>query len=216
MEPDQLHYYQLRYDSHNLQFLQNLLEPFQIHAFVAGYEKKKDGTPHIQAMILSEIILTQNDKVKIREKLKKNIVSELASDSKQRIPNSCSITTCKLPHALYKYCIKTGSYSEYKLTPEIKNYITSLPLSKKEDFQGKLSSYAKWLSTQWKTLYQQGETCLPSHKQYFYEGLIQFYISNEHSAPRRQALVTLALRHNVITVSDYLDLLNICILDPSY
>lgn len=186
MEPEKLFFYQLRYDSHNIEFFQNLCQDphniIQSQGYCLGFESKQDGTPHIQMMFANEFELSQNEKTKIREYIKKQI--------NVNYKNAVSITTAKFPHALYNYCTKTPD-TDVTFSGEIISYINTLPIDIKKQFKDTLSNY---ISTQKDTNLKE-----------FYINISKFYLSHDKELPRRNKLLTLAVKYNKMRYTEYLD-----------
>lgn len=195
MDPEKLHYYQLRYDSWNIDHFKKLEANYlNIVGYVLGFEKKADGTKHIQAMILNEFKLTPNEKTKFREAIRRKIKKEFNKKDKE-LDNSVSITNAKFPHALLNYCTKTND-TDIDLDEEQITYIKSLPLNNKNQWKTKLDDFIK--------TFKKNIT-----KAQFYTKICHFYIENDRSLPRKQQLLTLAVRFKKITYDTYLSDLGI-------
>ena len=200
MDPNQCYYYQLRYDSHDLAtFLSLTYDPseddisgnptgFQFlnpQGYVYGKEYKQDGTKHLQMMFANEFELSQNEKTKIREAIKKKLNVDYR--------NPCSITTANYPHALLNYCQKVKE-SKSTFDQEYTDYLRSLPLNGKTDWKAKVNEYLV------KLLKDQPNIT----KAAFYTRICGFYIENDRSLPRKQQLLTLAVKHKIIHYDTYL------------
>ncbi len=199
MDPDSLHYYQLRYDSWNPDyFIKKQANYLNILGYVYGLEKKADGTKHIQAFIINEFKLTQNEKTKIRLSIKTQLKHEYKlQDDNPFLKNSVAISDAKYPHALMNYCSKTSESVTENLTPLIKGYIKSLPLNNKNQFKDLLSNYIVQLQKK------------PLTRAQFYTEICQFYILHDRSLPRKQQLLTLAVKYNYMEFSQYLEEINL-------
>lgn len=199
MDPQDLHYYQLRYDSHDLQLFLDLQSDFDflnVLGCVYGMEYKQDGTKHLQMMIANEHEITQNEKTKIREALKKKLNVDYR--------NPASITTANYPHALLNYCQKVKD-SVSTFTQEQEEYIRSLPLNSKKDFKSILDKFIKKLLKD-----------IPNiSKIKFYTRICGFYIHNDRSLPRKQQLLTLAVKYDIIPYHVYLSKIDL-IWDKGY
>ena len=188
-DPSQLLYYQLRFDSHDIQIFLDLHNRYlNICGYTYGLEYKQDGTEHIQAMFSTDTALTQNERTIIRERIKKEIFKKTEKRWKQPV----SLTTANFPHALFNYCNKQED--SYNMFSEIDTtYIKSLPLNSKN---------------QWKDLLRDHITknLLPLDltRHDFYLKVCQFYIEQDRSLPRRQQLLTLAVKYDFISLESYL------------
>ncbi len=201
MDPENLYYYQLRYDSWDSDHFTELEKDYlNIVGYVYGLERKADGTKHIQAMFLNEFKLSQNEKTKLRLCLKTKIKNEFnLQEDDDYLKNSVAISDAKYPHALLDYCVKSADAElvHVHLTAEQAAYIKSLPLNSKNQFKDKIHTFIEKLKD--KKL---------SRKE-FYTEVCQFYILSDRSLPRKQQLLTLAVKYNYLTFSEYLDEINL-------
>lgn len=188
------YYYQVRYDSHVLAILTSTLEKYITTKFqyVIGKEYKKDGKPHNQCLISTEIELNQNVRTKIRENIKKELKNvNIVHD------NRCSISVAKCPYSLMNYCTKEGKVTT-TLTAETIVVITDLPRKEaKKDFQDKLNAMLKSNMVHYRHTY---DIAL------FYEAIVCFYLDNDRRQPSRQTLRHLALKFKMLSIQQYLHL----------
>lgn len=208
MDPEDLHYYQVRFDSWNVDHLLKMEKNYlHIVGFCYGLEKKRDGTKHVQGMFINEYKLTQNEKIKLRLSLKTKLKQEFKlKDDDPFLKNSVAVADAKNPHALLDYCLKEMKQNhgipgqtmhKVIISDEIMEYIRSIPVNNKKQFTDELTSFIETL--------KQKKTSLAK----FYMEVCEFYIIKSRSLPRKQQLLTLAVKYGFMEVSTYLDTINL-------
>lgn len=190
------HYYQLRYDSHQLNILTESLEFLKLtpYYYVAGKEYKTDSTPHRQCIIALENELDQNQKVKLRTKLKR-MLKTLDITHK----NAVAVATAKSPWDLLNYCRKEGQFDN-TFNASVCQHIASLPRKETDkQFKDKRQDMIK------QSLYKFEIEPI----QTFYHAVIKFHLKHNKVPPSRNYLRFLALQYKLLNIEHYIQIIGL-------